>query len=690
MTATLLFEIGTEELPAFYVDEGREGLGELLAARLRAARLDFSGLELFSTPRRLAVRVSGLAARQPRLETRRRGPATKAGDKAAAGFAASLGLGVGDLTEEAGYWYAALLDEGQAAGEVLPELLAGVVRDLPAKRKMRWGEVTDCEFVRPVAWLVALLDGEVLPVQVAGLTAGRTTRGHRFLAPAEISLASPQDYEAQLRQAFVLARQDERRDATLQAARQAVGEGFTLEAPADLLEEVVNLVEFPVALRGEFDAKYLALPDEVLAETMIVHQRYFPVRGASRLANAFVVISNNRVPDPGVPMVGYRQVLDGRLSDAAFFWNHDLARPLAEHRAALAGRAFQRGLGNMLDKADRVAKLAALLAARLQLDVARVRAAAGLHLADLSTQMVYEYADLAGVMGRAYALREGMPSEVADLLAEAVQPVTAEAALPQHPEGALIAVADRIDTLVGFFGLGKMPSGSADPFGLRRLGIGLVRLLARFGVDVPLSELIALSAQVYREAGIELDPAQLVTLESFLWERLSALLLAQGVSPQVLRAARSAATTPYGLLWRAALLHEERGDEEFAQLAALYKRAANLAGATPGGPLEGRGEHPAEEALAQALPTLQDAALTLEEEARAAYPAWDPAEALPAARRDLRAPLRAVTQVKPALDAFFDGVMVMVEDPELRARRLRLLAGVRDAVRRVAALEELA
>ena len=691
MSHTLLFEIGTEELPAFYVDQGREGLGALLAERLNAARLSFKTLELFSTPRRLAARVSGLADVQPRLESRRRGPAARAGEQAAAGFAASLGLTPGDLEEEGGYLHAILVQPGRTTPEVLPELLAGVLRDLPAPRKMRWGTVTDAEFVRPVAWLVALLDTEVLPLTVAGVTAGRATRGHRFLSPGEIDLASPSEYETHLLTAHVVADQETRRELTLKLIREALPPGVTFDAPGGLVDEVVNLVEYPSALVGDFDLKYLALPDEVLAETMVVHQRYFPVRGAARLENKFVAVSNNRVPDPAVPLRGYTQVLEGRLSDAKFFWDHDVEVPLSRRREALGGRAFQKGLGSMLDKANRVRELASRLGERLLPDPAPLRQAAGLHLADLSTQMVGEYPDLAGVMGRAYAGREGTPPEVAGLLAEAVKPVTAEAELPASLEGALLSIVERTDTLVGFFGLGKPPSGSADPFGLRRTGIGLVRTLARFGIALPLSELIALSAGVYREAGVQLDAAKLAPLEDFLWDRLAALLGARGVPPQVIRAARGAARTPYGLLWRAALLHGAREDADFAELAALYKRAANLAGDTPAADLPAvtSGEA-AERALAAALPGLKTASAALEEAARRAYPAWDPQEALPAPQGDLGDPLRAVTRVKPVLDSFFDQVMVMVEDENVRTARLQLLAGVKAAVRRLAALEELA
>nr|WP_246351379.1 glycine--tRNA ligase subunit beta [Deinobacterium chartae] len=687
-----MFEIGTEELPAFYVDEGREGLRNLLGERLNAARLSWESLELFSTPRRLAARVRGLAAAQTRLESERRGPSVKAGERAAAGFAASLGLSAGQLTERDGYLYARVVEEGRPALEVLPDLLADVVRDLPAKRKMRWGAVEDCAFVRPVAWLLALLDEDVVPVRVAGLEAGRSTRGHRFLAPDAFEVRSPDSYEAQLREAYVLADPRERREAVVQAAQAALEEGMALEGREALLEEVVNLVEYPFGILGTFDPKYLALPDEVLAETMIVHQRYFPVRVGERLGNRFVVISNNRVPDVSVPLVGYVQVLDGRLSDAKFFWDADLRKSLEEHRQQLAGRAFQKGLGNMLDKQGRVARLSVRLAERLRLEVDRVREATQYFLADLSTQMVYEYADLAGVMGRAYALTAGVAPEVADLLAQGVRPVTAEDPLPSVPEGAVLSLADRADTLTGFFSLGKGPSGSADPFGLRRLGIGTVRELGAFGFDLPVAQLLQLAALEYREADVTVEPEALEAAEAFLWERFSALMTAQGYAPQAVRAARAASGSIYDAAWRVAVLAEMARQPGFEDLTQLYKRAANLSKDVQAAqPSHEAAEHDAERRLIDALPHLEEAVRNLEAAGKAAFRPWDLAEApRRAAGVDLEGAVGAVTAIKPDLDAFFDGVMVMVDDPMARENRLRLLASVRDAVRRIAPLELLA
>lgn len=685
----LLFEIGTEELPAFYVDEGREGLENLLSERLKQARLSFDSIELFSTPRRLAARISGLPEGQERQVTERRGPSVKAGEKAAQGFAGSIGKTLADLTEKDGYYYVTLTDEGKATQDLLPELLANVVRDLPAKRKMRWGAVEDCQFVRPVQWLVALLDDQVLPVQVAGLTASRTTKGHRFMAPTPFDIQSPASYEQQLEEAYVIASQQKRYDAVIEAARGALEEGQSLEWHDDLVSEIVNLVEYPTAYLGRFDEKYLKLPDEVLAETMMVHQRYFPVKGETRLVNGFVVISNNRVPDVSVPMKGYVQVLDGRLSDALFFWNNDIQKTLVEHRERLSGMAFQKGLGNMLDKQTRLRDLSQRLAAKLGADSGVVSQAAEVFKADLATQLVYEYADLAGVVGKAYALNEGKPAEVADALEQGVKPVTAEAELPATLTGAVLSLADRLDTLVGFFSIGKAPSGSADPFGLRRLGIGAVRLVAAFGIEVSLMDLLKEAAAVYAAQNIEVSETSLQQLETFLWERFSGLMTSAGYPVQSVRAAREAASNFYPAAWRIALLKELSQQAEFEDLATLYKRAANLSKDVEASEVQlDLAEHDSERALFAALKELQEASVQLEHAAKAAFPAWDISEGSES-KLPLENQIRQVVLIKPILDAFFNDVMVMVENEQVRQNRLAALAQVRQAVQGLARLELL-
>lgn len=509
------------------------------------------------------------------------------------------------------------------------------------------------------------------------------------MAPTPFDIESAASYEKQLEDAFVIADQQKRYEAVIEAAKGALEEGQSLEWHDELVSEIVNLVEYPTAYLGRFDEKYLKLPDEVLAETMMVHQRYFPVKGEKRLANGFVVISNNRVPDVSVPMKGYVQVLDGRLSDALFFWNNDTTKTLLEHRERLSGMAFQKGLGNMLDKQTRLRELSQRLAAKLGADSGVVSQAAEVFKADLATQLVYEYADLAGVVGKAYALNEGRTPEVADALEQGVKPVTAEAELPATLAGAVLSLADRLDTLVGFFSIGKAPSGSADPFGLRRLGIGAVRLIAAFGIEVSLMDLLKEAAAVYAAQNIEVSEASLAQLETFLWERFTGLMTSGGYPVQGVRAARESASNFYAAAWRIALLKELAQQPEFEDLATLYKRAANLSKDVQASEVQlGLAEHDSERALFAALKELQEASTQLEHAAKASFPAWDIAESTES-KLPLDSQIRQVVLIKPILDAFFNDVMVMVEDESLRNNRLSALAQVRQAVQGLAHLELL-
>ncbi len=698
----LLFEIGTEELPAWYVAEGEAALKDGLAAKLGEARLAFEAIETYATPRRLAARVEGLAERQARLEEERRGPPAAAAYKdgeptpAARGFAKSAGVPVEALfvkeTDRGPYVFAKVVEEGRPAREVLPPLLAELAKDLPAPRKMRWGE-GEGPFVRPVRWLVALLDGEVLPVGVFGVVAGRETRGHRLLAPEPYRVEDPEDYLEVLGLAKVQPRREDRRERIVfEAGTLAASEGLTAVLPEDLLEEVVGLVEWPVAVMGRFDEGYLELPDEVLATVMIHHQRFFPVKGpGDRLAPRFIGISNN---EEGLEAIraGYEGVLKGRLDDAVFFWRADRKKPLKAHREGLKGMVFAKGLGTMWEKAERVAAVARALAPETPADPALVGEAGELVFADLATQMVYEFPELAGTMAKRYALAEGYPEPLAQALEDAPRPEGASGPLPATDAGAALSIADKADTLVGFFALGKRPKGSADPFGLRRAAFALVRVLGTRGYGLALARVFEAAAQAYRKGGLEVGEDALEDALAFTWERLENLLTAAGLPVQSVRAARAASPSVRGVMLRAYLLRLLMHDPRFTDLFLLYKRAANLA-------REARGEarpneealvEPEERALFAALPEVEATVRRLLELAAELLPPWDPAGPLPPppdAR--LADALSALAAFKDVLDAYLDRVLVMVEDEDLRNARLGLLVAVRDALRRLGALEEI-
>lgn len=714
MTRDLLFEVGTEELPAWYLTQARDAMVAMLVRALADAGLEHGPARGYATPRRLAVLVEGVAARSRERFEKRRGPAVAAAfdadgnpTRALLGFAAASGVEPGELVEEdterGRYLFALQKSGGEDAAALLPPILAGLVRDLPAPRKMRWNEV-ETPFVRPVAWLTALLGSEVLPVEAAGLGAGRVTYGHRFLAPGAIELGSPAEYEGALREARVVASLEERSEATWREVCAAAGaEGLEPEADEALRAEVTGLVEYPVGILGGFDESYLELPEEVLTTVMIRHQRFFPVRSPDgRLAARFVGVSNNQPTDPGVVRAGYEQVLGGRLHDAGFFWQADRGRSLSQHAWALSGIAFQQELGSMADKVARVAEAVPTFAAEVGLgedELAVLDQALPIFRADLATEMVYEFPELEGIMGRAYALAEGQSEAVAQALEDGVRPQGPDSPLPQTPAGALLAVADRFDKLLGFFALGKRPTGSADPFGLRRDAVGLARILNAQGWEVPPARLAHAAAAAYSgEVVPGLETQQEAV--SFLWDRVAALLSDEGVPVQVVRAATADGPPVVTAARRAHLLAALTAQEEFPALAELYKRAANLAGAeearqTGAGTRKpvvdpGLFEDPHEAPLLAALPAARRGVEELLARSRSQLPGWDLGRGRGGTLTGIQEPMRDVLSLKEPLDAFLDHVLVMVEDDAVRSNRLALLREVRDTLRGLGRLEELA
>lgn len=703
--ADLLFEIGTEELPNWYVREGSQALGALLGERLQAADIAAGDISVYGTPRRLAVVARGL----PELSTLRseelRGPpASVAFDesgapiKAALAFATKNGIDVSALekrdTDKGSYLYAVVERGGDRTADLLPGILEQVVKDLPAPRKMRWGSEATA-FLRPLAWLLALLDGEVLDIEVAGVRSGATTRGHRFLAPGEVAVASTDEYVATLEKAWVLADRGARRAATEAGVASVAGAaGLKPYQHEELLDEVTDLVEWPFPILGSFQHEYLELPEEVLATVMIKHQRFFPTRAASGgLAAAFVGVSNNRVDDESVVRAGYEQVLAGRLYDARFFWQSDRRKSLSQHAWGLSGIAFQKELGSMADKIGRVSVSAERVAELLRVEGAEAEAlsvALPIFRADLATEMVYEFPELEGVMARAYALAEGLPQAAADALLGGVRPRTYEDEVPDTLAGAVLAVADRLDKLVGFFALGKRPSGSADPFGLRRDGMAVARVLAARGWKLPLSEFVAAAAKPYEWGAVEVTDQVKAEVEEFVWDRVAALLHARAGVP-VVRAAIRGSRSVSGAARRVELLNTLMASPEAGDLMALYKRASNLAAKAEESAEVNEGlfrEEP-EAPLFKALTTARNGVMSLLEAARKQLPAWDLRDAPAATLKGVEKAIADIVSVKAPLDAFLDGVLVMADDAQVRRNRLALLNEVVEVLRRLGELDEL-
>ncbi|MDD9821751.1 MAG: glycine--tRNA ligase subunit beta [Gammaproteobacteria bacterium] len=730
--ADLLVEIGTEELPP----RDLQKLGKAFAARfaegLAAAGVaggdgDAAAHHYFATPRRLAVLVKNVAARAPSRSIERRGPALQAAfdaagqpTQAARGFAKSCGVEVAQLATlktDKGEWLAYRRRESGAPLAII--VIAGLddaVRRLPAAKRMRWGS-GDAEFVRPAHWLLALHGKRVVAAEALGLKAGRVTRGHRFHAgDAPLSIADAGEYARRLesdgRVIADFARR--RRVVAAQLARLAKAAGARPPADDELLDEVTGLVEWPRAVVGEFDRRFLKLPAEVLSACMREHQKFFPLAGArGKLLPAFIAVSNLAARPGARVQAGYARVLRARLADAEFFWHSDLKTPLQSRVEALKGIRFHHRLGTLHDKAQRVAAFAAHIAGRLDGaagdgesaagadgdtvatagaesgTVAAAGRAAWLCKADLATDMVGEFPALQGVIGRHYARQAGENSAVADAVAQHYWPRFAGDRLPQGAPAQCVALADRLDSLLGLFACGDVPSGDKDPFALRRAAWGVLRILIEKRLDLDVHELLSAGAQAFGSsgaagasgAGVQPDAATVERVFAFLLERLPAHSAPLGFN--ALEVASVLACKPRRPLdfdrRLRALSRFFRNRPAAAQaLAAANKRIAGILSKSAGrdGDAAAGADAGAAETVAAAVdPTLfqhpAEAALARQLEARGARAAGC------FSAGDYSAGLTELSRLKQPIDAFFDAVLVMEKDPRLRANRLKLLRRIR-------------
>ena len=679
----LLFEIGTEEIPAGYIQPALDVLAAEAAKKLQGLELAFESIRSFGTPRRLALAITGLQSRQADRRQEHIGPSKKAGfdangklTKAAEGFARSRGLAPEQLQVVAtpkGEYLMAMEDvKGQDTAALLPALLEALIRELVFPKSMRWAG-TSLTFARPIQWLLALYNGAVVPMTVEGLTSGRTTRGHRFMAPAEVEVAGIDSYLAALAERFVIVEPAARRAKVAAEVRRAVSEGAGAAGAQPVLHEglldtVTNLVELPCALCGRFDRKFLQLPEEALVTSMREHQKYFPVVGADgKLLPLFVAVNNTRIADQALAASGHERVLRARLEDGLFFFNEDRKRPLADRCQGLHGIVFQNKLGTMQAKSERLAALAGLLADRvapeLRGDVIR---AATLAKADLLTTMVGEFPSLQGIMGRVYALHDGEKPEIAQAIEEHYLPLRAGGEVPQSLLGALVGIADRLDTLVGCFAIGEKPTGNKDAFGLRRQAIGLISLLR--GLHISLSLEAAATAALAGYAGVVEQKAEVVgEVVQFIRRRFENEQIAAGLPQELVEAATSAGfDDPVECLMRIEALDQIRGQESFGVLAGSFKRIRNIVKDNRATAVnQALLTEPAEQELFAALTAVRDQALPLLKQ-RAYQPA-----------------LLAMLAIKNPVDRFFDEVMVMAEDAAIRQNRLNLLTALGEMILRV-------
>ena len=683
-SADFLVEIGTEELPPRALPNLQAAFATGLESALRKARLSFSGLQSFATPRRLAVLVTGLQLRQAPKQVKQRGPPIRQGfdtdgqpTQAAEAFAESFGVTTAELKTletDKGAWlvYRGEL-AGHAAAELLPEMVPSILNNLPIPKKMRWGD-RSVNFVRPVHWVVMLLGKQVLDAKIFGLTAGRATRGHRFHAPAAIDLKRPADYAKQLRSKGMVIADFAERTACIRAAAEAAASGLDGAPVLEdfVVEEVAALVEWPVAVRGRFDHEFLRLPDEVLTATLQDQQHYFPVRNAAgELLPEFIAISNIDSKEPEQVRKGNERVVRARLADAAFFWDQDSKSTLAERHEQLKDVVFQRGLGSLHDKSERVAALAACIAAQLGADANAVSRAAALAKTDLLTQLVGEFPSLQGRMGYYYALNDGEAPEVAVALEEQYLPRHGGDRLPKTPVGWALSLADRLDTLAGIFALGKRPTGNKDPFALRRTALGLVRILIEMEIDLDLAAMLREAVELQPPKKIDRD--ELVDeLVSFIVERMRAYYLngiAPGLEPgdvsaEMFESVRARAPkSPLDFHLRLKAVRSFLELDESENLAIANKRIANILSSADAIAADG-----------------VDSSLFEADEERAlsdAVSAILPRHQANLEARNYTAVLRNLATLREPVDAFFNSVMVMAKDEAQRNNRLAQLTRLR-------------
>ncbi len=678
--ADLLFEIGAEEIPAGFVPPALKQLCDDLTRLLAEARLAHGEVKAVGTPRRLAVWARAVAAKQADARTEALGPSVAAAfdaggqpTQAALGFARSQGVEVAALerveTPKGLRLAVTKVEQGRKAEQVLPELLTRLVGGLKFRKAMRsrHDEVT---FARPVRWLTALYGGKPVKVRFGEVASGKATSGHRFMAPKAIALkGTPEDYLAKLEKAFVMADPVVRKAAVEKGlAAAAKKAGGVVRPDPSLVEQVTYLVEHPTAIMGEFEASNLALPPEVVVTEMRNHQRYFAVvDGAGKLTNRFIAVSGTPVKDPKVARHGYERVLRARLADARFFFEEDRKRTLESRVADLGRRTYQAKLGTELQRVERIGAVAEALAQAAGRPGGEALAlAARLCKADLGTGMVGEFPELQGIMGGHYARLEGLPADVADALEDHYKPVGATEEMPRGDLGALVGLADRLHQLVGIIGVGEKATGAADPYGLRRAAIGILRLLLDRGYHLSLRA--AVEATLGALAGVRLAAEPKVVADQvldFVRGRLKALW-SEELDADLVEAVLSAGFDDVvDARQRLQALAVVKRRDDFVPLAVAFKRVANIQEKAPAGAAVAVDPALLTEAAEQAL---------LAEVERVEREAAESRS-----RRDYPAILRSVATLKPAVDAFFDGVMVMAEDARVRANRLALM-------RRVAAL----
>lgn len=681
MSNELLLEIGTEEIPAAFIPKALNDMSSLIRKALTDERISYGTIRTFGTPRRLCLAVADVAERQEDQLIEKLGPAKRVSfdsegnpTKAALGFAKGQGVDISEVgtlsTDKGEYLCIRKHISGQDSASLLPEILSRLVASLSFKKSMRWGDL-DFRFARPIHWILALYGGAVVPFRIETIESGNLSRGHRFMKPEAFPVSNLSEYLEGTRDHFVMVDPGERKRIILEEARKAAAavSGRILEN-GDLLETVTYLVEYPTVVCGSFDRKYLDLPGEVLTTSMMSHQKYFPVvDSAGQLLPYFITVNNTRARDPAVVKRGNEKVIRARLSDAQFFFEEDQKTPLEDRVEGLQQVVFHTLLGTSYEKVQRFRKLAAYIAERIGPSLKdRVDRASLLAKADLDTQMVGEFSELQGIMGREYALLAGEDPAVAKAIYEHYLPVTAGGNLPETHEGAIVSIADKMDTIAGFFGVRLVPTGTADPYALRRQALGIINIILEKRYPLMLEDLVSTSLAILD--GKMTRPAEETAKDvlEFFRGRLENMLISQGHPQDVVSAVLAAGFSDLvQVIQKIEAMETFKTHPAYEPLAIAFKRAGNILKEFGNGRIEPSLFNLEEEILLHStfIETRDKVLQALQKE-------------------DYPAALLELAALREPIDRFFGSVMVMVEEEAIRFNRLSLLEALFSLFRRIA------
>lgn len=685
-TADLLIEIGTEELPPKFLNTLSNDFKELIVAELNQAKLSFDECEVFASPRRFGLLIKNLVGQQADYINEKRGPAVVAGfkdgepTKALLGFARGCGVDVEQLTRvstDKGEWFAFEEKvEGKKTVDLVPAMLLNALNKLPIAKRMRW-ESHEFEFVRPVRWIVLLYGNDVIDTEIMGVKSGRTTKGHRFHAEGVLTVTEPTQYEALLESEGKVIPNFAKRKANIieQVAKATAEYGNAIMEPS-LLDEVSALVEWPVVLVGQFEERFLDVPQEALISTMQDNQKYFPIVDKDgKLTRYFCFVSNIESENPQEVITGNERVIRPRFSDADFFWNSDKMIPLADYLPRLATTIFQTQLGSQKDKIDRVSALSVVIAKSIGADVSVVTEASQLYKADLLSNMVQEFPELQGTMGRYYAIAQGLDSRVAHALEQVYWPKFAGDRLPETKEAQALAIAERLDTIVGIFAIGQIPTGSRDPYSLRRAALGILRISVEMNIDLDLKDLINIA---YLNLPAELQKPEVeAKVLTYILERMKAYTAELGIAHDTFESISALElNNPLDILLRLKAITEFRKTEAAHSLIQSNKRIANIL----------------DKNLKDQSAVEVNESLLNEDAEKVLYSAL--ADIAPMLQKSIadhqyEETLAHLSTLAGPLDQFFTDTMVMCEDLAVRENRLHLLNQIRQYFKAMADLSLL-